>query len=451
MMVVVDLLHSLIAQTADAAGQAVAHGADTATQAAGALAHGASAAEQARAAIHNPLPSNGAGVAANLEFGGRLYGIAVAVISLGFFLQIGEQFLAIRQGQKADWARPFARTAVFFALILFYSPVSTGLITVVKTFGSIDNVAGELATNGTQGVLAARAAEFAKIEESYKQQRSEAAAVDAAARQDTAVGRLMNDLGLPAGVDATMWMDHLFTEIMDKLLWVLTWASFTFAAFAIFALKLISQATTLILLEVGPVMIAFASLPGLTSRYLSAWVMAVVEVTTWGVVTKIILGLLQANEAATRGAAIFEKSNYGELIILNFVYAGMFLMVPSLTHMIFSGAASSAGSSGIAAAMGAATAGARAARAAPGAAAAGGRAVAAGAAGAAKGAKSAYEAGSELAGRVGDAVTRGSATESNSAGIRDAVMQSNAADAASESQRDIHARRGAIEKQRRGD
>jgi hypothetical protein len=426
MMVVVDLLHSLIAQTADAAGQAVAHGADAATQAAGAVAHGASAAEQARAAMHNPLPSNGAGVAANLEFGGRLYGIAVAVISLGFFLQIGEQFLAIRQGQKADWARPFARTAVFFALILFYSPVSTGLITVVKTFGSIDNVAGELITNGTQGVLAARAAEFAKIEQNYEEQQT-------------------------MGVDATLWMEHLFTGIMDKLLWVLTWASFTFAAFAIFALKLISQATTLILLEVGPVMIAFASLPGLTSRYLSAWVMAVVEVTTWGVVTKIILGLLQANEAATRGAAIFEKSNYGELIILNFVYAGMFLMVPSLTHMIFSGAASSAGSSGIAAAMGAATAGARAARAAPGAAAAGGRAAAAGVAGAAKGAKSAYEAGSELAGRVGDAVTRGSATESNSAGIRDAVMQSNAADAASDSQRDIHARRGAIEKQRRGD
>jgi hypothetical protein len=107
------------------------------------------------------------------------------------------------------------------------------------------------------------------------------------------------------------------------------------------------------LLEVGPLMIAFAALPGLTSKYLSAWVMALIEVTAWGPVSAIILGMMARVNEKSAGLAIMEDANYAEHIVLNFVYAGLLIAVPSITHMILSGSAASVGSTGMAAAMGA--------------------------------------------------------------------------------------------------
>ena len=220
-----------------------------------------------------------------------------------------------------------------------------------------------------------------------------------------------------------------------------------FAAFAVFAIKTLSGAITNILLEVGPLMIAFAALPGLTTRYLAAWCMALIEVTAWGPIAGIILSLLARVNAKSAGVAILEDANYAEHIVLNFVYAGLFLAVPAITHMILSGTASSVGSTGMAAAMGGlAAAGKTGAKAA-------GAAVDGGAAAGKAALQATGSAADKAATRIGDAATGGATQGTMDAASRQMASAMVGNDVADQKQdaRDLHAKRGAIEKQRRGD
>jgi hypothetical protein len=361
-----------------------------------------------------------------LEFGGTMYRFAIPIVSLAFLMMLAEQFLSMRQGSKADWGKPFIRTTGFILLLILYQPFSQGVIAAVKMFGSIDNVASEIATGNDagsrEGVLASRAKEFAKLRdrlnnEAYMNRANEGAA---------------NSGFLPSKEDLSSWVEKSILSLVDTALYAITWFTFTFAAFAIFALKMLSTVMTKILLEVGPAMIAFAAIPGLTSRYLSAWVMALIEVTTWGVVAKIILGLLIKVSAKSAGVAVLEDADYAEHIILNFVYAGMFLAVPYITHTILSGSASAVGSTGMAAAVGTMAGAARGAKSAAGAAAGGARGAVRG-----DGEGSSGGAGGDRGGDAGGNTSSGSGDSSS------ANSQQNA--------RDFHAKRGAIEKQRRGD
>ena len=233
-----------------------------------------------------------------LEFDGMMYPFAIPILSLAFLMMLGEQFLQVRAGTKADWGRPFVRTAGFIVLLLAYTPFSQGVIAAVKMFGSIDNAASEVASgdgsSSTQGVLAKRATEFAKLRE-----RLDTEAYDARANEGSG-----NTSFLPSGDDVKIFVEQSILSLVDTALYTMTWFTFTFAAFAIFALKILSASVTKILLEVGPAMIAFAAIPGLTSRYLSAWAMALIEVSAWGLIAKIIIGLLINVNSSSAGLAV---------------------------------------------------------------------------------------------------------------------------------------------------
>ena len=360
-----------------------------------------------------------------LEFGGTMYRFAIPVMSLAFLMLVGQQFLQMREGQKPDWGKPFVRIVGFILLLTAYGPFASGVIGAVKMAGNIQSAFTEITTGSgsrsTEGVLARRAKEFQALRERLDTEMK----VNSSASQ----GGL-----LPSSEDIALMTESLMTSAIDDLLYVITWFTFTFAAFAIFALKTLSAAITNILLEVGPLMIAFAALPGLTTRYLAAWVLALIEVTAWGPIAGIVLSLLARVNEKSAGLAILEDANYAEHIVLNFVYAGLFLAVPAITHMILSGSASVVGSTGMAAAVGGLAASGKKAAGVAGA--AKDRMVGAGttgAAAAAGGALGAKLAGAGAGGRIGD---DGPSPTHSSSGP---------------DMRAVHARRAAIAKQRRGD
>lgn len=374
-----------------------------------------------------------------LEFGGHMYKFAIPILSLAFLMMLAEQFLSMRAGQKPDWGRPFIRTFAFILLLTAYGPFSQGVIGAVHLAGDVPGFTSVAPGSGDgsvgAGVLATRAKEFQTLRD-----RIEGETLDE-------INSKRSDSILPSKEDISLFAESVMTSIIDDLLYVATWFTFTFAAFAVFAVKTLSGAVTNILLEVGPLMIAFAALPGLTSRYLTAWCMALIEVTAWGPIAGIILSLLARVNAKSAGVAILEDANYAEHIVLNFVYAGLFLAVPSITHMILSGAAASVGNTGMAAAVGGIAAAGRV-----GAKAAGGAVEAGGAA-----ASAAAKAAPVAAARIGDAATGAATHESISAaapGLAQSVMAAVNSETRQQQQqesRDLHAKRGAIDKQRRGD
>jgi hypothetical protein len=373
-----------------------------------------------------------------LEFGGTMYKFAIPIISLAFLMMLGEQFLSMRAGQKPDWGRPFVRTAGFILLLTAYGPFSSGIIGAVQMAGSIDSAFSDVTSgtgeNSTSGVLAKRAKEFQELRARIADEMKTA-------------GTTNSDRIIPTAEDIALVAESFMTSVIDDLLYVATWFTFTFAAFAVFAIKTLSGAITNILLEVGPLMIAFAALPGLTTRYLAAWCMALIEVTAWGPIAGIILSLLARVNAKSAGVAILEDANYAEHIVLNFVYAGLFLAVPAITHMILSGTASSVGSTGMAAAMGGlAAAGKTGAKAA-------GAAVDGGAAAGKAALQATGSAADKAATRIGDAATGGATQGTMDAASRQMASAMVGNDVADQKQdaRDLHAKRGAIEKQRRGD
>lgn len=373
-----------------------------------------------------------------LEFGGHMYKFAIPILSLAFLMMIAEQFLNLRAGQKPDWGRPFVRTVGFIVLLTAYGPFTQGVIGAVHLAGDVPgftSVAPGLDGSVGGGVLATRAKEFQTLRDKIEGDTLEE------------INAKKSDSLLPSKEDISSFAEAVMTSFIDDLLYVATWFTFTFAAFAVFAVKTLSGAVTNILLEVGPLMIAFAALPGLTSRYLTAWCMALIEVTAWGPVAGIILSLLARVNAKSAGVAILEDANYAEHIVLNFVYAGLFLAVPSITHMILSGAASSVGSTGMAAAMGGLAAAGRVG------AKAGGAAAGAGVEATKAGAQAAAGAAGAAAGRIGDVAT-GGATQGTMNAASAAITSSMAGStstASSADDRALHAKRGAIEKQRRGD
>ena len=93
-----------------------------------------------------------------------------------------------------------------------------------------------------------------------------------------------------------------------------------------------------VLLTLGPIMIAFASIPGLTQGYLAAWLLGLIEVTAWGITAKIFLSMLIASEKVTTVNPNLTQ-NLAEHIVFNLVYSVSFLVIPVATATILRGGA----------------------------------------------------------------------------------------------------------------
>lgn len=256
---------------------------------------------------------------------GKINGAAVTILTVAFLVSVILEWKKQLRGEKPDWAGPLTRLFAFGLLLGFYALVARSLIELVASLGDLQSM-DPSAMKKT--VFAARAEAF-----------SQSMGDDA--------GFALSNLELSAAA------------FVNSLLDVITYMTFTMAAACVFILKVIQKVMLSVLLSLGPLMIAFGSIPGLTSRFLSAWVLGVIEVVAWGVTAKIFLAMLIASERSTTVNPDVTQ-NLAEHIVFNIVYGTSFLIIPIATAAMLRGGASGIGQGGVSAAKAAAIGGAAA-------------------------------------------------------------------------------------------
>lgn len=250
---------------------------------------------------------------------GRIDGLAVTILTVSFLASTLLEWRKLLSGHAADWTGPVMRLCGYGVLLAFYSLFARSLVETVASLGDLQSVDS---MGAQQTVFAKRAETFAE-------------GMAITAQQST------SGFGLSL---------HL---LMNGALEVTTYLTFTFAAACVFILKVIQKVMLGVLLTVGPLMIAFSSIPGMLSQLLSSWVMGVVEVSAWGITAKLFLSMLVASEKATTLNPNVTQ-NLAEHVVFNLTYGAAFLIIPVATATILRGGASSLGQAAVQSAKGAA-------------------------------------------------------------------------------------------------
>lgn len=235
---------------------------------------------------------------------GRINGAAATILTVSFLASVIIEWRKQLRGERPDWSGPVTRLIVFGLLLGFYSLVARSMIELVSSLGDLQSIDPATAK---KSVFAARAEAFSQS----------------------------------LGDDAEFSLSNLelsAAAFVNSLLDVATYLTFTLAAACVFILKVIQKVMLNVLLTLGPIMIAFASIPGLTSSYLAAWLLGLIEVTAWGITAKIFLSMLIASEKATTVNPNVTQ-NLAEHIVFNLVYAVSFLVIPVATATILRGGA----------------------------------------------------------------------------------------------------------------
>ena len=252
---------------------------------------------------------------------GRINGAAATILTVSFLASVLLEGRKQLRGERPDWSGPVTRLIVFALLLGFYSLVARSLIELVSSLGDLQSIdPGSV----KKSVFAARAEAFSQS----------------------------------LGDDAEFSLSNLqlsAAAFVNSLLDVVTYMTFTLAAGCVFVLKVIQKVMLNVLLTLGPIMIAFAAIPGLTQSYLAAWILGLVEVTAWGITAKIFLAMLIASEKTTTVNPNITQ-NLAEHIVFNFVYGASFLVIPVATATILRGGASGLAQGALSSAKRAATA-----------------------------------------------------------------------------------------------
>lgn len=256
---------------------------------------------------------------------GKINGAAVTILTVSFLVSVILEWKKQLRGERPDWSGPVTRLLVFGVLLGFYALVARSLVELVASLGDLQSIDP---ASAKKTVFAARAEAFS-----------------------TSMG---DDAGF-----AWSNLEIGAAAFVNSLLDVVTYLTFTIAAACVFILKVIQKVMLSVLLTLGPLMIAFGSIPGLTSQFLTAWILGVIEVVAWGITAKIFLAMLIASESATTINPNVTQ-NLAEHIVFNVVYGCSFLVIPVATAAILRGGTSGIGQSGVSAAKAAAIGGAAA-------------------------------------------------------------------------------------------
>ncbi|MCC7075070.1 MAG: hypothetical protein IT383_27405 [Deltaproteobacteria bacterium] len=253
---------------------------------------------------------------------GRINGAAATILTVSFLASVILEWKKQLRGERPDWASPITRLLLFGLLLGFYSVVARSVIELVSSLGDLQSIDP---ASAKKSVFAARAEAFSSA----------------------------------LGDDASFSLSNLelsAAALINSLLDVATYLTFTLAAACVFILKVIQKVMLNVLLTLGPIMIAFASIPGLTQGYLAAWLLGLIEVTAWGVTAKIFLAMLITSE---RGTTVNPNltQNLAEHMVFNLVYATSFLVIPVATSSILRGGAAHLAQGAIGSAKRAASAG----------------------------------------------------------------------------------------------
>ena len=241
------------------------------------------------------------------------------VLVVAFLISLIQQKLA----PQPNWKKAIVDLVWFTFLLASYAFVAGTLMRTVLSFGGLDP--GAIAASG-RTIFVDNLRQFADFQKNEVMEESTVISF------------------ATAGI----------ATILQQLLSTAVAAFYTFAAAIVFALKIIQTTMIKVLWIVGPIMIGVAALPfQLTRRFLTSWVMAFIEVGTWGLFANILLGLMSTSWSQSGVQALGRDGslNFFEHIAFNVVYAFAFACIPLLAATVIRGG----GANGLASAgMGAA-------------------------------------------------------------------------------------------------
>ena len=265
----------------------------------------------------------------------------LGIVFAGFMLHIAVEFWKFEP--RLNFKPHLIRWFVFSLLLLGYAPFAQTISGFVMSFGAVEPSKAVQGREVTKSFLAEQKFKFDEaqaqiqrdIDEANRLKKPQAPQndgniVERVAAASTAVG---NELASNI-VDG---LDGVLSTLLFQLMRLVTEASFMFAAIALTFLKLLQGAMMKVLFSVGPIMIAFSSWPGVTSRYLSAWLAALIETSAWGLVAKAFIAFMVSN-TATSGGDVADP-NFFTYMGLNVLYAASLLSVPAITSSILRGSA----------------------------------------------------------------------------------------------------------------
>ncbi|MFZ9889697.1 MAG: hypothetical protein ACO3JL_19555, partial [Myxococcota bacterium] len=223
------------------------------------------------------------------------------ILLVAYLVGIVIELMKMNSGGKPEWSKPLLRLVMFSALLGSYALVAKGIIMTVSSFGNLQSVNVD-----TQSIFAARAEAFSRL----LAKTSEA------------------DLSFAEMASASF---------VEALMQVGTFFAYAFAAGMIWLIKVLQKVMIATLLSLGPIMIGFAAIPGVTGKYLGAWAFALVEVSAWGITGSVLLRLMnQSFGSLTIDPDV--TPNLAEHIVFCLMYAGAFGLIPLITSMILRGA-----------------------------------------------------------------------------------------------------------------
>lgn len=277
------------------------------------------------------------------------YALPLALVLTGFFLHIALEMWS----EKGLNFRPhFIRLIVFTVAVNGYVPLSKNIAGFVLSLGAVSETGVAKQSEKTRTFLAAQRTKYfqrkKEMEEEIKSLNEQGAQFDRRpVATQIADGASEGVSNFVAGKIESVGATFFFSIIQMSVE-----LSFLFASIAIWFLKMLQTAMMNVILGVGPLMIAFSSWPGVTSRYFSAWVSALIETAAWGIFSGTLIRLLASN--AENKASSGEDGGMFEFVGLNILYAASLISVPAITSSVLRGSA--AGGSMMSGMLGAATA-----------------------------------------------------------------------------------------------
>lgn len=269
------------------------------------------------------------------------YGLPLALVVTGFFLHIA---IEMWSDKGLNFKPHFVRLIVFTLAVNAYVPLSRGISGFVLSLGAVSPAGVSRESAKTKTFLAAQRTKYF---EQKKEMEAEIASLNKQAAEADANRRRREGLpeaesespgfidGALSGLNAKI--DTVAASLFFSVIQMSVELSFLFASVAIFFLKMLQSAMMNVILGVGPLMIAFSSWPGVTSRYFSAWASALIETAAWGVFSGTLIRLLASN--AENRASSSADGGLFEFVGLNILYAASLISVPAITSSVLRGSA----------------------------------------------------------------------------------------------------------------
>jgi hypothetical protein len=255
----------------------------------------------------------------------------LAIIFTGFMIHMAMEMWSFKP--KLDFKPHLLRLVLYGVLVMSYGTFAQTISGFVMSFGAINATSTLAKKEKATSFLVGQKAKFDAAKLATEKQIKDADALSASkgvpAEKKDFTDQLVDGFGTAIG--------DSFTFLMYLIMRLITEASFLFASLAIFFLKMLQSTMMSVIIGIGPIMIAFGSWPGVTSRYLSSWLSALIETAAWGFVAKVFIALLVTN--ATRQKDGIEDANFFEYMGLNILYAASLLSVPAITSSILRGSA----------------------------------------------------------------------------------------------------------------